>query len=145
MFDIYLTDEIVPESEGYAVYSNIRLGNSTETFVTSLVNWTREQYEQQWIKACRRMIGGSSQSALIASYVEPSMSEFLVWWPLYREGGIVHVQNCLLIYSELSNPFTIDDPWPFVQERQVLTGDGLEVSEWDIQIQDIREFLDRRG
>lgn len=95
MFDIYLTDEVVPESDGLAVYGRIQIEEYTETFISSLVTWAPAQYELHWREACLRLVG-DRDAALICSYVEPPMSEFLVWWALYRDGEIVHVGNEVL-------------------------------------------------
>jgi len=144
MFDIYLTGEVVPESDGHAVYGKIKVGDYAETFVSSLVCWTAADYQRQWLEACERLVGGESVSALIVSYVNPALSEFLVWWPLYRDGDVVHVQNELLIYEQVPTPFVVEDPWSSVRERLIANDDGMEISEWDTQIQSIRDFL-RRG
>ena len=144
MFDIYLTDEVVAESDGQAVYGKILIEDYTETFFASLVCWTPAQYEQHWREACQRLIDGRQDSALICSYVESSLSEFLVWWPLYRDGQVVHVQNELLIYSQLSKPFSIEDPWSSIRERRIATDDGSAISEWDTTIQSIHELLERK-
>jgi hypothetical protein len=37
MFKIYLTDEIVPDSEGKAVYGKIYIEDYSETFISSLI------------------------------------------------------------------------------------------------------------
>ena len=111
MFDIYLTTEVVPESDGHAVYGRIQIEDYTETFIASLVCWSRVDYEEHWHEACQLLIEGMPQSALLISYVEPSMSEFFVWWPLCRDDQVVHVRNEIVPYSQLTKPFSINDPW----------------------------------
>ena len=46
MFQIYLTEEPVPETDPgvTAVYGKIQIGEFSETFVTSLVSWDRREY-----------------------------------------------------------------------------------------------------
>jgi hypothetical protein len=141
MFDIRLTAEPVPDSDGAAVYGRIQIEDYTETFVASLVCWSPDQYEQQWRDACQRLLDGASGSALITSYVDPSVSEFLVWWPLYRDGPVVHVRNELVPYSQLARPFSIEDPWSSIRVRQILSDEGMEISEWDTQVESLRDFL----
>ncbi len=143
MFDIYLTKEVVPESGGRAVYGKIILGAHLETFVASLVCWTPEDYRTHWLEACHRIVAGESLSALIASYVAEPMSEFLVWWPLYRDAHIVHVQNEILEYGQLPTPFAIANPWAAIRPRATRNEDGMEISEWDICDHDLQVFLDR--
>jgi hypothetical protein len=143
-FDIYLTGEVVPESDGDAVYGRIHIQDYSETFVASLACWSPTQYEQHWREACQRLISGARESALISSYVEPPMSEFLTWWPLYREGEIIYVRNEILVYSQLSHPFSVESPWSAIRKRQILSDEGLEISEWTMGIRSIREYLDRK-
>jgi hypothetical protein len=131
MFDIYLTTEVVPESADHAVYGRIQIDEYTETFIASLVCWSPAQYREHWHEACRRLIDGMHQSALISSYVESSMSEYFVWWPLYRDGQVVHLRNEIMLYSQLSKSFLIEDPWASIRERKIRNDDGLEISEWD--------------
>jgi hypothetical protein len=140
VFNIYLTNETVPESDGWAVYGKIEINGFAETFVASLVSWTRDDYESQWRRACRRLLEGANESVLIASYVDPSVSEFCTWWPLYREGEIVHVQNQLLLYSNLSFPFNVSEPWHSLGKRESVTDDGEEISEWDTTLDQIQQF-----
>ena len=56
MFEIYLTDEVLPESDGDAVYGTIQIEDYKETFVASLVRWTPAHYELHWREACQRLI-----------------------------------------------------------------------------------------
>jgi hypothetical protein len=144
MFDICLTGELVPESGGQAVYGRIQIEDYFETFVASLVCWAPEDYGRHWTEGCRRLFNGNSESSLISSYVDPSMSEFLMWWPLYREGEIVHVRNEILPYATLEEPFAIEDPWSSIRLRRLATDEGFEVSEWETSVQSLREFLSRR-
>jgi hypothetical protein len=141
MFEIRLTNEAVPDSEGQAVYGRIQIEDYTETFVASLVSWTPDEYESQWYRACQRLVEGALESALVSSYVTPPTSEFFMWWPLYREGEIVHVRNELVPYSQLNKPFSVEAPWTSVRERKIATDEGLEISEWNTSIQSIQKFL----
>lgn len=144
MFDIHLTTEMVPESDGQAVYGRIQVEDFNETFIVSLVSWTRDEYESQWFRACQRLLEGAGESALVSSYVAPSESKFFMWWPLYREGEVVHVRNELVPYSQLETPFSAEAPWASVRKRKILTDEGLEISEWDTSVQSIQDFLARR-
>jgi hypothetical protein len=155
MFDISLTDELVtePVSEGAtgseAVYGRIRIGDYQETFITSLSFWNRPQYERHWATALQRIVGGKDRSALITSCVEPPLDvtsdDFLVWWPLYRDGDTGYVQNQLLFFKQLSSPFSLDRAWESVRERQVVNVEGSQISEWITNVQNIRDYLNRTG
>src|SRR5579863_9497627 len=104
MFDIYLTDESVPDLKpgDRAVYGKIRIDDYQETFVASLVFWSPAQYQRHWETSLRRIVAGGDRSALITSYVEPAPGGFLYWWPLFREGQTVHLQNQMLFFDQLN-------------------------------------------
>jgi hypothetical protein len=100
MFGIYLTGETVTEEgdpDFKAVRGEIRIGAFRERFVARVVFWGAEQYEKQWESALRKIVTGSTPAALITDYVEPNLSSgnSLWWWPLYREGDSVYIQNQL--------------------------------------------------
>ncbi|SRR6266403_488850 len=104
MFDIYLTGEIVTEEgdpNSKAVWGEIRIGAFRERFVARVVFWSAEQYEKQWESALRKIVTNSTPAALITDYVEPNLSsgDSLWWWPLYREGDSVYIQNQLRMLS----------------------------------------------
>ncbi len=143
MFDIYLTEEVVAESGGQAVYGTIQIEDYKEAFVASLVSWTRADYERHWRDACQHLVHEGNESALISSYQEPSRSELLVWWPLYRDGDIVYVRNELVIYAQLTEQFSIENPWASIRERKIVNDEGLRISEWETTIQSIEQCLER--
>src|SRR5689334_3650690 len=149
MFDIFLTEELVtePASEGTtnteSVYGSICIEDYRDTFITDLSVWNRTQYEQQWIAAVQRLLANATHSVLITSYVpppiQPTPEDFLVWWPLYREGDVVYVQNQLLFFRQLPNPFFPGRPWDSVGPRQIVNAEGFEISEWTTTIESVRE------
>ena len=145
MFKILLTEEIVPETDPgvTAVYGKIEIGQYSETFVCSLVSWDRLRYRRHWWQSLRRLLDGADRSALITSYVQPELANHLVWWPLYRQGKTVHVQNQLLFYNQLPAPFSERNPWSSVGERKILNAEGRTISEWTTDIDSIRTFLER--
>jgi CdiI N-terminal domain len=105
MFDIYLTDQSVPEGDpgAHALYGKIRIGDHSETFIANLLFWNRKQYEEHWLMAVKRVVEGADRSALVTSYNEPSPvpDEFLNWWPLYRDREAAYIQNQMLFFDQL--------------------------------------------
>ncbi len=151
MFEIHTTDERLPESEtdgAPVILGKIVIDNFRETFAPSLSFWTRDQYEMQWIRALEKLVAGEDRSALITDYVEPptevTSNSYLVWWPMYREGDTIFVQNHLLFFHQLSRPFSLDRFWESVPDRRIVGEEGQKVSEWVTTVQDIRDFLDSR-
>jgi len=148
MFEIVTTDEPVsePAAEGVPTVSGkIVIDDFQETFTASLAFWTRNEYELHWKRALERLIAGAERSALITDYVPPparvSSEDYLVWWPLYRDGDTIYVQNHLLFFGQLSRPFSPDRPCNSVRDRQVVNEDGQKISEWATTIGDIKQFL----
>jgi hypothetical protein len=148
MFDIYLTDQAVPEVDpgARALYGKIRIGEFSDTFIASLRFWNRERYEEHWMKAVQRVVEGADRSTLVTSYNEPSdvPDEFLFWWPVYRDNGVVYIQNQMLFFEQLEGPFSETAPWESVGQRHTVNEEGLRISEWPTTVDSLREFLVRR-
>src|ERR1700756_196425 len=123
MFDISLTDESVPELEPgvTTVYGNIKIGDFSETFIASLDSWNRDRYERHWRAAIEKIVDGSDRSGLITSYVEPTHSRYLMWWPLYRDKNNVYLQSHMLFHDQLKKPFSAEHPWiPCVKDKGLI-------------------------
>lgn len=165
MFDIYLTGETVTEEgdpDFKAVWGEIRIGAFRERFVARVVCWNAEQYEKQWESALRRIVTGSTPAALITDYVEPNLSSgnSLWWWPLYREGDSVYIQNQLrMLYrksdsvyvqdqlvssSPLDLQFSVQRPWESIKARETVAVEGSMISEWATTVESIEDCLARR-
>ena len=146
MFDIYLTGDTVPKTDSgvKAVYGRIQIGGDHETFTSSLMRWTRANYERHWIAALRRLTNGGDRSALITSYIDPVADGFLIWWPLYRSGDVIYVQNQMLFFDRLTESFEAGRPWDFVRKREIVNAEGFEISEWRTTIKDIDRCLERK-
>lgn len=144
MFDIYLTNEVVPElgPDSFAVYGKIIAADMSDTFIASLIIWNAEQYLRQWKGALKRIVAGESKSALVVSYADPSMAEFLIWWPLYREGDAVYLQNQILLFDQLKSPWRPDMLEDYVPDRRATNDGGAMISEWTVQLRDIQGWLD---
>ena len=121
----------------------IKLGEHHECFESVLVFWGTDDYKGIWDAGLRRLLGGASTSCLATSVLEPSSANFVEVWPLYREDSKVYVQNCLLFLDQLSHEFDPAAPWESVYRRSVANEDGQRISEWQVGIDDIGEFLER--
>lgn len=149
MFDIYLTDDVVSESEheqqgNLFVLGSIQIGDFRETLRVSLLSWNRLQYEQHWEEALRRLVGGADQSVLITSFVRPGLANCLEWWPLYREKDVVRIQNQWLFYDQRDVDFSEQNPWDLVRPLQTRNAEGFEISEWTTSLESIRDCLTRK-
>jgi hypothetical protein len=111
--DEYLGDDpTVP----YAV-GRIVAGELYENFVSNLYEWSKDDYEKQWLHSLEKFIMGDRKVVLITHYVNPAESANLQWWALYRgQGDVVYVQNHLPWYDQLSRDFSVADASAFLKE-----------------------------
>lgn len=58
---------------------------------------------------------------------------FLNWWPMYRVGELVFVQERWLI--EPPAGWTWSDPWSHVPAHERLNEDGDRLSEWTVPVE----------
>ena len=121
------------------------IGEWRESFLSSLYEWTKQDYERQWQAAINSLVQGAEKSALITEFVGPEASSHLQWWPLYRLGGTVYFHNQILFYDQLSEPFSLADISKFVSERQTVNEDGAAISEWSIPLSALEEFARNSG
>ena len=84
------------------------------------------------------LLDGSSKIALIVSYDSPSSMEI---WNVYRDGDVAHFQNQLFWPDNLPRGCIASEISQHIQERTVKTEDGDLISEWDVAMLDIEEFV----
>ncbi|MGB8259572.1 MAG: hypothetical protein WCE75_04445 [Terracidiphilus sp.] len=133
-----LTDDGQPL---FLAHGRLIAGDYWENFYASLDEWTISQYESQWREAVQRTVDGAGKSALIVNYASPERGGHLEWWPMYRDGDSVFLQDHLLFFSQLQVPFSPDHPCRSLRDRQVLSEDGAPISEWCVDMDDLRQFL----
>ncbi len=130
-------DANIPSAIGQIV-----IGEFEEEFVSSLYEWTKEDYVAQWTSSLRRFVAGADRAVLITFYVNSKDSSNLEWRALYRgEGGIVHVQNHLPWYENFGREFSVSEAESFLHDRITVNEDGNRVSEWNVLLADVELFL----
>jgi hypothetical protein len=133
---LYPFDDVnTPAASGVLI-----IGDSKEGFVSSLYQWSKQQYETQWKQAVRILLEGNSKAALITEYLSPDAASHLQWWAMYREGETVYLQNHLLFYDQLEKPFSIENPYESLQDRETISQEGQQISEWSVSILEIEQF-----
>src|SRR5215211_3873361 len=130
-----------PETHEKAGQGVITLGKFQERFTAPLDYWTAKAYREHWKQAIARIVQDSSVSCLVTSMYDPATANYIVWWPMYRVGEMVHLQNQLLFLENLPSPFVPSDPCLFVPERVTVNEEGEKVSEWSVPVQDMEIFL----
>lgn len=119
----------------------IILDSFQERFRALTTFWQPEDYERHWRDAVQRIVSSGRDSCLITSLHDPAESTMLVWWPMYRRGDTVYVQNAMLFFDQLSRPFDPSEPYASVPERVVVSEDGEAISEWQVCVSDLEGFL----
>jgi hypothetical protein len=102
MFDIRFTsashDELTRQGR-------ITLGSFSEIFVAPLGFWVASDYERQWCEAAERLARGEERSGFFTMMYDTNAANFLGWWPAWRIGNQVRVQNQFLFLNELDGCF----------------------------------------
>ena len=85
--------------------------------------------------------GPRSASCLMASMTDPRISNFVVSWPMYREGEDVYIQNAIIFLDEVGEAFDPAAPWECAGPRCGRDEDGSRASEWVTSMSSLREFF----
>lgn len=146
MFDLRFLSGPEPDpDEPDAVFlrGRITLGSFAEDFRAPVLAWQPADYERQWLGAARRLLAGASRVGFVTHYVHRDASHHF-WWPAWREGDTVYLQNGFLSADELDEPFDPEHPDRHVRLRQTVTDDGDHIPEWRVSLADIGDFVRRR-
>lgn len=119
----------------------IQIGDYIEKFEPDLSFWKPSDYINHWGKSIFRIVNGKNKSCLITSVSNPETSNFLFWWPLYRVGNLVFIQNEILFFDEIDKTIDIENPYCFITDRETISEEGSPISEWEIEIDSFTHFL----
>ncbi len=119
------------------------LGSKTEGFHASFDYWQPDDYEKQWREAIGLIVNGADRAALITEMPTPSEANFIRWWPMWRFGDCVKLNEQILFMKQLEPPFDFENPYVHVDNYQEYDDDGEHISVWDIPLQDFIDFLQK--
>jgi hypothetical protein len=120
----------------------IMIGDFTETFRVPLGFWDEAGYRRSWRCAFDVLSAGPYATAcLMTAMTDPSRSNFLACWPLYREGERVHVQITLIFPGETGKRLDPAAPWDHVRPRRETDEHGSKIPEWTTTMNSLREFF----
>jgi hypothetical protein len=120
----------------------IVIGDFAETFIAPLGFWDESDYCRSWRQAFEVLNANPrSTSCLMTSVTDPSSSNFLVCWPMYREDESVYIQNAIIFLDEIEGAFNPAAPWDYVGPRRGIDEDGNKISEWITSMDSLREFF----
>jgi hypothetical protein len=120
----------------------IVIGNFREEFLSNLREWTQAEYREQWSRSIRSLLEGERKAVLITTFSSPTIATHLEWWPLYREGENIFVQNHLLFYKDVDGEFDANRAVDFLMDRQTENEEGLPISEWSVSMDELRAFAE---
>ncbi len=145
MFDIRLSTNALDEADAApALWGRIQIGSFTEDFIAYLCDWTPDQYRRQWLESAERLVNGESKSAFVTMFVSPKNGGHFGWWPCYRVGEIVYLQNQLRFYEQITPPFAVELLYEYVSDRKTVSDDeGTPISEWEVPLGWLRDFVNR--
>lgn len=118
------------------VTGQIIIEDFLEYFDSTIDYWSVQDYELQWKEGLQRLLYYDS-SCLIVAINDPHCRKFIEWWPLYKIGNKIHIQNHIIIddlYEERigNKSFTLQTCYDFIPEYRSHTTDGNKISEWVI-------------
>ncbi len=124
-------------------WGQITIDDFSEMFEMNLRYWTPEEYRHQWSIASYRIANGGGRSAFITSMPTPDTSDRLWWWPAWREGERVYVQNQMLLPEQLPEKFDGTDPTKNLDQPSLTGLEGYGISTWETTVTAIRLFADK--
>jgi hypothetical protein len=139
-FSIKLFDSTQEEKGELFQHGIITIGEFQEPFLSSLAFWAASDYSYHWREAVLRLLSGNNHSALITDMYDPSLSDCIEWWTMYRVKDMLYVQNSLLIFSEINKPFDLSNPFRYIPKRRKVTEEGRPVSEWSVPFNALEDF-----
>src|SRR5262249_52744976 len=144
VFDIFFEndDPVLYDEEGRLGLPGCTiLGEFSESFVSPLGWWRRPAYERQWLQAAARLVVRREPSAFV-------LGPARLWWTAWLDGSQVVIRQQLLVAAEHAaawrrSPASV--PYELVGSRDLRETDEDSPSEWEVSLDDVREFIARRG
>ena len=136
-----------PDSERFLfdakteIVGKIRLGDFEEYFAADVTFWSANEYRAQWREGLSRTCDGLAKSCVLTSVRNPETATFFQAWPIYRFGSEVIIQNRLLMLDQFDEPFLFSRLYDFVLPHRATSEDGAALSQWNIPIAVIEEFV----
>jgi hypothetical protein len=134
-----------PEGEGERLFcwGRITLGHFREEFQAPLYEWAPGDYVAHWLESAERLVVGAPVAVFLTHMVRPD-DAYHLGWPAWREGERVFVQERLFLREHLNGTFDPDNPEVHAGSRQELSPEGERISQWQVGLDDVAAFLERR-
>ena len=136
MFSLTITE---PRPNDLA-WGRVTVCDFSERFEADLSYWSPDQYRQHWTEAVRLVVADEGPVAFVTSMRDPETANFIVWWPAWRDGDRVFVQNQLLFLDQLAEPFDEADPFRGLGSFGREGEDGDRISTWETTVREVEAF-----
>lgn len=138
MFYIGITKENKNFLRGKVVFRNFE-----EPFRTTNKFWSKDQYYTHWIKELKALINGNKlKTGLITDMQDPTSKHSCIdVFSMYKFESITYIQNRILVIEEMKEKFNPELIEQYIYDRQIYSEDGDKLSEWQVSVQDIKDFL----
>lgn len=133
-----LSIELIPSKIPRTANAEIVIGDHREITEVPLQYWRPEQYREQWRAAFERITDGQPTACLITGMHDPRTANFIMWWPMWREGDTVYIQNQILFMDKIRKNFKENEPYSHVPKRVTVTEEGEKISEWSTKVSEMR-------
>ena len=143
VFDIELIGRPEGEGERLFCWGRITLGHFREEFQAPLYEWATGDYVAHWLESAERLVVGAPVAVFLTHMVRPD-DAYHLGWPAWREGERVFVQERLFLREHLNGAFDPDNPEVHAGSRQELSPEGERISQWQVGLDDVAAFLERR-
>ncbi len=131
----------VVDDDGVFKWGLIRLGDLSERFLSTLHDWRVANYKRQWKEAITALVDGAEKGALVTDFSNPDKGGIITWWPMYRDGTKVFVQNQLLFPWVAPKPFSLEKAITNIGPFETTSEDsGHPISTWQVSIKDLETF-----
>lgn len=140
-FSITLGEEVLTEFDGSVLQGEIEIDGYTENFFAPTEYWSRSEYISSWKKSLKRGLREGDHAVLVTSMRDPEVSNFIFYWIIFIEGEQAYIQNRILFLEEISEPFDPEKINSYVSRRTEFNEDGLEISQWKVDMTSIVDFL----
>lgn len=129
--------KLLPGSAPRTANAEIIIGGHKEAAEVPLQYWRRDRYRKQWRDALQGIVSGKQTGCLITGMYDPKHANFLMWWPMWRVGETVYVQNQILFMDKIRQGFDEDRIEHYIPKRMTTTSEGEKISEWSVNVKDI--------
>lgn len=128
--------------------AEVIIGTFREQITVPLEFWTKNDYREHWSHSLHELtnsVSPVSNVALVTEMHNPRTANFIKYWALYRKPGdsVVHVQEHILFLDKLTEPFSVDNLSQYVEQRESITAEGDNISEWTLSIEDIQAWAEK--